>query len=125
MRYLVLVALNLPIIFLALLNIITQYKLGKVDRRRFLTQVMLWLVILTILVGSFPLYNYFIHRPILDSIALSSFDIIQTTVLVYLIYILVNQRRKIEQTERRMRDLHQELSIRLSEVNSYVTTKRK
>ena len=35
MRYLVLLLLNLPIILLALLNIITQYKIGKIPRQRF------------------------------------------------------------------------------------------
>lgn len=114
MRYVLLVALNLPIILLALLNIITKYKMGKVTKRRFTKQLILWLVILVVLIGSFPIYNLITNRPILNSISLSAFDIVQTTAIVFLIYIINDQRQKVEFTEKRLRDLHQELSIKLS-----------
>lgn len=117
MRFILLVLLNVPVILLALLNIVTKYKLNRMSRGRFLRQLLLWLVILAVMIGSFPLYNYMVHRPILDSIDLSSFDIVQTTAIVFLVYIIFNQRQKEEQLERRLRDLHQELSIRLSEKN--------
>ena len=114
MRYIILVLLNIPIILLALLNIITQYKMKRTSRRHFAKQLALWIIILLVLIGSFPLYNSIIGRPALDSTDLSAFDIIQTTVIVFLFYIINNQRRKTDQIERRLRDLHQELSIKLS-----------
>lgn len=115
MRYAILVFLNLPIILLALMNIITQYKLKKVERSRFRIQLTLWLIILVTLVSSFPLYNYLAGKSPLDSSELSLFDIVQSTAIIYLIYIVNEYRRKIERSERLMRDLHQELSIKLSE----------
>ena len=115
MRYIALIILNLPIVFFALLNIITQYKMYKMSQRRFIRQITLWAGILIVLVGSFPVYNIITQKPILDSTDLSFFDIAQTTAIVFLFYAANNQRRKIEQTERRLRDLHQELSIKLSE----------
>lgn len=115
MRYIILVLLNLPVILLALINIVTHYKMKKVERRRFRFQIILWLVILIVLVSSFPLYNYLIGKAILDSSELSLFDIVQTTAIVYLLYIVNDHRRKIERDERTIRDLHQEISIRLSE----------
>ncbi len=114
MRYILLVCLNLPIILVALLNIVTQYKMKKISPERFKYQLLLWLVILIVLTSSFPIYNYVRGDAILDSSKLSLFDIAQTTVIVYLIYIINNQRRKIEQVEKFTRDLHQEVSIRLS-----------
>jgi hypothetical protein len=114
MRYLVLVLLNLPVILLALVNIVTQYKLKRITAQRFRHQALLWLLILLVLVGSFPGYNYLLGNYIFDSSQLSSFDIIQTTILVYLIYIINNHRRKIEQNERMIRELHQEISIKLA-----------
>lgn len=114
MRYIILVLLNLPVICLALLNILTKYKMGRITKQRFTKQVILWLVILVVLVGSFPIYNLIVGHPPLDSIALSAFDIVQTTAIVLLIYIVNDQRQKHEQTERRVRDLHQELSIKLA-----------
>lgn len=114
MRYLVLVLLNTPIIFLALINIITQYKLRQVSITRFRHQLLIWLVILTTLIGSFPFYNAWCGKPLLDSSELSAFDIIQTTAIVLLFYIFNNQRQRLDQTDRRLRELHQALSIRLS-----------
>lgn len=115
MRYIILVALNLPIVLLALLNIITKYKMRHASKSRFVKQLILWLLILVILVGSFPVYNVLVGRPVLDSIDLSAFDIVQTTALVFLFYVINDQRQKAEQTERRLRDLHQQLSIILSD----------
>ena len=114
MRYLILVLLNVPIILAALINIITQYKLRKVSTARFRHQLIIWLVIMIVLVGSFPTYNISLGHPPLDSSELSLFDILQTTAIILLFYIANTQRQRIDQNERRLRDLHQELSIRLS-----------
>lgn len=114
MRYLILVLLNVPIILAALINIITQYKLRKVSTARFRHQLIIWLVIMIVLVSSFPMYNISLGHPPLDSSELSLFDILQTTTIILLFYIANTQRQRIDQNERRLRDLHQELSIRLS-----------
>jgi len=114
MRYIFLVILNLPITGLAMLNILTQYKLGKISKRRFTHQFIFWVVVLAALVLSFPLYNMSRNKPILESSKLSLIDIFESTIIIYLVYIINNHRRKIEQNERLIRDLHQEISIRLS-----------
>jgi len=115
MRYAILILLNLPIILLGLLNIITKYKMKRVPKRHFVKQLILWIVLLVVLVSSFPIYNALMGRPILDSTDLSAFDIVQTTAIVFLIYVVNDQRQKIEQMDHRLRDLHQELSIILSD----------
>lgn len=118
MRYIVLVLLNLPVILLALVNVITQYKTRKANKTRFRHQVIMWLVILVVLVGSFPLYNHLAGKAIFDSSELSLFDIAQTTALIFLFYVINYQRQHIEHTERTIRELHRELSIKLSEKDS-------
>lgn len=118
MRYIILVILNLPIIILALVNIITQYKLDRASKNRFRHQLIIWSVLLVLLISSFPLYNFLVGRPPLDSTELSIFDILQTTGLILLFYIANNQRQRLDQQEKRMRELHQELSIRLSKDES-------
>ena len=114
MRYVILVLLNAPFILLALLNIVTQFKLKKITKRRFGNQLVLWLFIFIALIASFPIYNLSMGRPLLDSTELSLFDIVQTTAIVFMIYTLNRQRQKIEITEKTIRDLHQEISIKLS-----------
>ena len=115
MRYIILVLLNLPIILAALINIVTQYKLKKVSAGRFRHQLILWIIVMVVLIGSFPLYNLLNGYPPLDSEELSLFDIAQTTAIIFLFYAVNNQRQRIDQSEHRLRDLHQELSIRLSD----------
>ena len=114
MRYLILVLLNLPVVLLALLNLITRYKTKKITHRKFQRQALLWILITLVIVSSFPIYNLIVGREPLESSKLSSFDIVQTTVIVLLIYIINNLRQKVEWTETRLRDLHQEISILLS-----------
>lgn len=115
MRYLVLILLNVPIILLALVNIVTQYKLNKVSQGHFRHQIIIWLGALVVVIGSFPLYNTLVGRAALDSHDLGLFDIIEVTAIIFLIYIVNNQRQRADQTEKRLRDLHQELSIRISQ----------
>lgn len=118
MRYLFLILLNVPIILLALVNIITQYKLHNVSRNRFRHQLIIWIVALIVIIGSFPVYNMLVGRAPLDSHELSLFDIVEITAIVFLIYTANNQRQQYSQTKKRLDDLHQELSIRLSEDES-------
>lgn len=115
MRYLILLLLNIPIILAALLSIVTQYKLKKASKQRFRHQIILWSILLIVLVCSFPAYNLLSGRPILDSHELSLFDIVQTTAIIVMIYVLNRHRQTIEANEKRIQDLHKELSIRISE----------
>ena len=115
MRYIVLVLLITPIVLLALVNIITQYKMKRASKARLKHQLVLWVVLFVVLLCSFPIYNYLSGRPILDSHELSVFDIVQTTAIILLVYIINYQRQKIEYNDTRLRQLHQKLSIRLSE----------
>ena len=114
MRYLILVIINLPIVFLAFLNIITQYKMKRIDKERFIRQTLLWLIISLVLILAFPIYNLANGRAIFSSVELSFFDIAEITSIVFLFYTVNNQIRKLNNTERRLRDLHQEMSITLS-----------
>lgn len=115
MRYLILILLNLPIILVALINIVTQCKLKKVSPNRFRHQLIMWLVLMIVLIGSFPLYNTLSGKEPFSSDELSLFDIAQTTAIIFLVYIANNQRQRQDQNERRLRELHQELSIKLSQ----------
>ena len=94
MRYLILLLLNLPIIFVALLAIITQYKLKKASKQRFQHQILLWGVLLVVLVCSFPIYNLLSGRAIFDSHELSLFDIIQTTAIIIIDFLIRSGSKK-------------------------------
>lgn len=114
-RYLILLILNLPFIIAGLLNALVNYKLKRTSKRRFFLQTLLWLVILTGLAAAQPIYEFLFSNKLTDTEPLSLFDVIQITGIVFIFSIAVRTHNKLENLERRVQDLHQELSIRLSE----------
>lgn len=114
MRYIILVAMNMPIIFIALIDFVTRYKLKRIEKARFRRQFIAWTLLLIALISSFPVYNLLNGKALLDSSELSLFDIFQTSAIIMLIYVVNSQRQKAERTDKNLRDLHQELSIKLS-----------
>lgn len=113
-RYLLLFLLNLPFILAAILSSLTQYKLGKANRRRFVIQVLLWLFVLISLASAEPIYTWLFANKLTQTEPLSLFDVVQITAIVIVFYIATRSHSKIETLERRIQDLHQELSIKLS-----------
>ena len=113
-RYLLLLLLNLPFILLAILGAVTRYKLKHLSKKRLIIQVSLWALILTGLALSEFIYNWLFAHNMTQTEPLSLFDVIQITAIVIVFYIANRSRAKIENLEKRVQDLHQELSIRLS-----------
>jgi hypothetical protein len=113
-RYLILFLLNLPFILMAILGQITQYKLGRSSKRRFYVQIFIWVVIAAGLLSAEPFYNWLFSHGFTQTDSLSLFDVIQITAIVILFYIANRTRAKLEVLERRVQDLHQELSIKLA-----------
>lgn len=117
-RYLLLLLLNLPFILLAILGAITQYKLKRSTKKRLIVQVTAWLLILIGLALAQSVYNWLFANNLTQTEPLSLFDVIQITAIVIVFYIANRSRAKIEILEKRVQDLHRELSIRLSDDKS-------
>jgi len=103
---------------------ITKYKTGRIPKSRLYKQLILWIAIFIVIAGSFPLYNHLSGKAIFESSSLTLFDITQTTVIILLIYVLGTLHQRIENNEKRLRDLHQELSIQLSKQLNEKSSKR-
>lgn len=114
-RYFLLFLLNLPFVLAGLLSAITQYKMKRSSRRRFITLTILWLLILAGLALAEPLYSWLFTNNLTVSEPLSLFDVIQITAIVIVFYIANRSMAKVSALEKRVQDIHQELSIRLSE----------
>lgn len=113
-RYLLLFLLNIPFVATGLLGAITQYKLRRSSKRRFLAQIFIWTFILIGLAVAQPTYEWLYSNELTQTEPLSLFDVIQITAIVMVFYIANKARIKLAETERRLNDLHQELSIRIS-----------
>lgn len=113
-RYLLLLILNLPFILLSILSAITRYKLKKSSKKRLIFQVSLWMMVFVGLSLAETIYNWLFQHKLTQTEPLSLFDVIQITAIIIVFYIASRSHTKIETLEKRVQDLHQELSIRMS-----------
>lgn len=118
-RYVILLILNAPFVITALLNALVDYKMGKIPKKKFTIQVLIWLIIFIGLSSAQPIYKFLFSNNLTQTEPLSLFDVIQLTGIVFLLFVMNRMRMKLEAVERRTQDLHQELSIQLSEIQQH------
>ena len=70
---------------------------------------------ITLLIFTEPIYNWLYSEGLTQTEALSLFDVIIITVSLLLFFLVNKLYVKVDVLERRVQDLHQELSIRLTE----------
>lgn len=113
----ILFLLNTPLISVGILQAVVSYKMKRIQKRRFLVRISLWTIILAGLIFAQPLYIYLFSNNLTRTEPLSLFDVIQTTGIILTLFIANQAFTKADTLERRVQDLHQELSIQLSERN--------
>jgi len=113
-RYFLLLLLTSPFILLSILSALTKYKLGRSTKKHFVIQVVIWLLIFIGLASAESIYIWLFQHKLTQTEPLSLFDVIQITAIIIVFYVANRSRSKIEILEKRVQDLHQELSIRLS-----------
>jgi hypothetical protein len=109
------VLLNLPLLTAAMINTIVGYKLGHMGRRRFILGMFFWLLILASLILIKPIYEYLFSNNLTQTEPLSLFDVFQITGIIFTLFIANRAYGKVDVLERKVQDIHQELSIRLAE----------
>lgn len=110
-RYLLLFLLNIPFVIAGILSVIVSYKMNRSTKKRLISQLILWSIVLAGLVGAQPLYEWLFSHNLTVSEPLSVFDVIQITAIVVVFYIANRSAAKVVALEKHMQDLHQELSI--------------
>lgn len=113
-RYLILVILNLPLVFAAIANAVISFKLNHISKRRLILKVGFWIVVLLALVSTKTIYTYLYNEGLTETEPLSLFDVFQITGIIYVFFLVNRLYVKVDVLERRVQDLHQELSIKLS-----------
>ena len=114
-RYFLLFLFNLPFIIAGIVNTITQFKLGRIKKSRFIILSIVWTIIFLGLLFAEPVYNWLFAAGLTASDSLSLFDVVQITAIVVIFYVVNRMRLKLEVVENRVKQLHQELSIRMSD----------
>lgn len=86
----------------------------NIGKRRFRIRLALWVSIFAGLLFAEPIYNYLFTNSLTHTEPLSLFDVIQITAIITILFIANQANLRASLLERQLRDLHQELSIRLS-----------
>lgn len=116
-RYLLLFILTAPIITAAITNALVRYKLKRIGMKRFILECVFWTLTLAGIGLTKFIYQYMFSNNLTQSEPLSLFDVFQITAIIILMFTIVRVRAKQEFIEKRLQDLHQELSIQLSDKN--------
>ncbi len=114
-RYLILLLLNLPFIVIGMINSMVAYKVGRSSKQKLFARFGFWLVLLAGLLLAEPIYEYLHVNGLTPTDSLSLFDVVQITGIIFLLYVVNRSRAKLEGLEHKVRKLHQELSIILSD----------
>jgi hypothetical protein len=114
-RYLLLVLLNLPFIIAGILNAIVSYKMKRISKRKYIFRTLLWIIILLGLLFAETIYKFLFSNNLTQTEPLSLFDVIQITGIILAFFIANQAYSKVAFLEKRVQDLHQELSIRLTD----------
>ena len=117
-RYFILVLLNLPLIIAGMISAVVAYKMKRTSRRRFILRMVLWTSILIGLVFAEPIYKFLFSNNLTATEPLSLFDVMQITGIIFTFFFASQAYGRVDLLERKVQDLHQELSIRLAAENS-------
>lgn len=115
-RYLLLLLFNLPFVIASVLTAITDFKLNKSSRLKFVVLIIFWGFVLLGLIFVEPVYAWLFNNNLTDTEPLSLFDVIQITAIVITFYVANRTRSRVQALERKLRDLHRELSIKSVDV---------
>lgn len=116
-RYLLLFLLNLPFILASILAAVTDFKLKKSSSQKLIILLAFWVLVLLGLAFAEPIYIWLFTNKLTNTEPLSLFDVIQITAIVITFYIANRTRSKVQTLERRVQELHKELSIKSSKTS--------
>lgn len=114
-RYLLLIILNLPLVVAGLLDALIAYKMRKISLLKWLGTTVIWVVILVGLIGTEPAMAWLHEHHKIHRSTMSLFDVLEITGIIYILFMANRSRIKVDNLGRRLQDLHQELSIKLSD----------
>lgn len=114
-RYLLLVVLNLPFILAGMVSNLVYFKMRRLSFRVFLVREFFWIVILVGLSSAGTIYGILFSAKLTETQPLSLFDVIELTGIVGCLFLISRYREKLNILEKSFRELHQALSLKLSD----------
>ncbi|MBX4197075.1 hypothetical protein KW801_00780 [Candidatus Saccharibacteria bacterium] len=114
-KYVLLFLLNLPFVIFGLLKAVMVYRTKNVDLLTFILRLSFWILILLVLVFAHGIYNYLYDHGLTDSTPLSLPDVVLATGVMLVFSLCVRLYAKVDALDKRISDLHEKLSVYVSE----------
>lgn len=110
-RYVLLVLINLPLLFIGVISAITHYKTGRISKKRCTAEVLLWVCVGIGLVAIEPIYNTLLRHNLTNSTPMSLLDIVLLTLLLLCFFLIKETNDKISHLSRKFSRMHESLAI--------------
>lgn len=113
-KYTILILLNAPFVLFGVIKAIGAFRKGNLSPASLLVRLGFWLCVAMGLVFAEEIYYFLVVRGLTDSTPLSIADVILVTGISFCLFLIIRLYSKIEAQERRLADLHEKISIKLS-----------
>lgn len=114
-KYVLLFILNIPFVIFGVLKAVMVYRTKNVDRFTFALRMLFWVIILLVLIFAHSIYDYLYSHGLTDSTPLSIADVVLATGLMLCLSLCVRLYSKVDAMDKRLADLHEKLSVYISD----------
>lgn len=117
-KYALLVIFNMPFVLFGLLKAFTMYKSGILTRFSLLLRIVFWTIFGAGIIFAENIYDFLSRHDLSDTTPLSLAEVMLVTGVTFCLFLCLRLYSKLEITERRLTELHEALSIKLSSSRS-------
>lgn len=114
-KYALLIIFNIPFVLFGIVNALARYKESSLGRLSLITRLIFWFGMGLVIIFAQQIYDYLIKNDITNSQPLSLADVILVTGLSLCLFLSIRAYSRLDQTERRLSDLQEKISVILSE----------
>ena len=113
-KYTLLIIFNTPFVLFGIIKAFVMHSEKKLSRLAFISRLAFWLFLASGLLFAKPLYEYLAQNNLTDSTPLSLADVVLVTGVSTALFLCLRLYSRIDSQEKRLNELHQELSILLN-----------
>jgi hypothetical protein len=117
-KYTILIVFNLPFVVFGIFSAIARYKENSLGRLSLLTRLFFWTFIGAGIIFAQQIYNFLIRNDLTNSQPLSLADVVLVTGVSFCFFLSIRLYSRLDNTERKLSDLQEKLSIMLSDDKS-------
>ena len=107
----------MPFVIFGFIKAFSMYGKGILRRGGLIARLFFWALISFCLIFAQQIYNFLSNNKLTNSPPLSLADVLLTTGVIFCLFLSMRAYSKIDNLENRVTDLHEKLSIELSNKN--------